>query len=52
MKAITVATIAITIMLEMINKIKISFKITVMIIIIKKNKEKGQQNNSTNYNKN
>ena len=39
MKAITVATIAIAIMLEMINKIKISFKITVMIIIIKKNGE-------------
>ena len=41
MKAIIVATIAITIMLEMINKIKTSFKITVMIIIIKKNREKG-----------
>ena len=52
MKTITVATIAITIMLEMINKIKISFKITVMIVIIKNNREKGQQNNSTNYNKN
>ena len=52
MKAITVATIEITIMLEMINKIKISFKITVMIVIVKNNREKEQQNNSTNYNKN
>ena len=43
MKAITVATIAITIMLEMINKIKISFKITVMIIIIKKNGEQDSR---------
>ena len=34
MKAIAVVTITTTIILEMINKIKISFEITVMIIIM------------------